>query len=139
MADAKDPVNDPVNDPRKQSTASGVTSAASLGRGFGDAKDRSDPDKFPDQRPVVVDDEPVDVEDDDAVARALHDGRRDLIDVSQMSLQRRMQFGLLTPEDDEKRVRGELGSHVATHDGVAKRTNVGDTMAGSENKDRNAK
>jgi len=124
---------DAVNDPRKQSTASGVTSAASLGRGFGDAKDRSDPDKFPDQRPAVVDDKPVDVDDDDAVARALHDGRRDLIDVSRMSLKRRMQFGLLTPEDDEARVRGELGNHVSTHDGSAKETNVGKT-AGSDSR-----
>lgn len=116
---------DAVNDPNKQSTASGVTSAANLGRGMANPKDHKDPDRFPDQRPVVIGDEPVDVDDDEAVSRALHDGRRDLIDVSKMSLARRMKFGLLTPEDDKARVEGRLGNHVSTHDGEVRPTNVG--------------
>lgn len=132
-------MNDPVNDPDKQSTAGGVSSAASLGRGHADPNSHPDPDRYPDQRPVVYGDEAVDVEDDEAVARALTDGRRDLIDASKMSVERRMRFGLLTPEDDRARVEGRLGDHVAAHDGDAQRTNVYESRAGSENKDRNKK
>lgn len=76
-------------------------------------------------------DQAVDVDDDEAVARALTDGRRDLIDVSRMSTERRMRFGLLTKEDDEKRVRGELGDYASTGDGAA-RTNIYENKPGSE-------
>lgn len=77
----------------------------------------------------------VDANDDDAVLQALHNGRRDLIDPSQMTLERRMRFGLLTREDDEARVRGELGDHMTTHDERAvKRSNVFESTPGSEAK-----
>ena len=132
-------MNDAVNDPSKQSTAGGVSSAASLGRGHADPNDHKDPDRFPDQRPVIYGEDPVDVDDDEAVAQALADGRRDLIDASKMTLERRMRFGLLTPEDDKARVEGRLGDHVAAHDGGAQRTNVYESKAGSDTKDRNKK
>lgn len=124
---------DATNDVNQQSTAGGVTSGSSLNRGLGDPNSSDAPDQYPDTRAVVYDDQPVDTDDNEAIAQALADGRRDLIDVSGMPLAKRMQFGLLTPEDDQARVEGTLGDFMNTSDG-AQESNVYRSKAGSDTK-----
>lgn len=121
-----------------RSEASGVVAGSGLNRPDVDT-DPAEVDPNPDRRAVVDESGEIDADDDAAVLQALADGRRDLIDPSRMSLQRRMQFGLLTREDDEARVRGELGNHMTTGEGAeirgVGRTNIYDDKAGSEGRE----
>ncbi len=103
------------------------------------SNDYPTPDQFPDQRAVKYGDERVDGSDTEAVLKALQDGRVDLVDVEGMTFEQRMATGLLNEDDDKARVEGRLGDHMSTSEGKARRTNVYDTKAGSDHKDRNTK
>lgn len=128
--------------PAKHSESSGVVAGSTLNADKGSTtREHADVDPHPDRRGVVVGRPDVDPNDPEAVANALANGDRGQVDVSRMSLQERMRYGLLTKEDDEARVRGELGNYATTgldadRDNEVGPTNVGDGLAGRDNKGR---
>jgi hypothetical protein len=128
--DADDPTENP-----NVSESSGMIAGSALGKPEVDTSP-AELDPEPDRRGVVEGAPAVDVDDDQAVLDALANGRRDLVDPSKMTLERRMRFGLLTREDDEARVAGRLGNHMTSSrrddPEAGGRTNVYDNLPGGE-------
>ncbi len=116
------------------SVSSGVAAGSNVRSGDSDADRDADADD-PERQAILVNRDPIDMDDSDAVLRALQDGDRDRLDPSRLSLEDRMRFGLLTRGDDRARVEGRLGDHVATGQdddikGVG-RTNIYDNKPGN--------
>ncbi len=115
------------------SESSGMAAGSNVRSADSDGDRDADADD-PERQAILVNRDPVDMDDDDAVLRALQEGDRDRLDPGALSLEDRMRFGLLTKRDDIARVEGKLGDYVATGQDNdvrgAGRTNIYDNKPG---------